>query len=244
MTDRPCGPARGSRGGARLEAGRDPDRPARRQLRYLEGHGYCERDEAGQVIAVFGTVIDITARVTAENSRAEDEARYRAMSERVLLATQAGQIGVWEWNVQTGELMWDDRMYALYGLVPGEALTAERFVACLHPDDRAEEQALARPPWRAKPYDTEFRVVHPGGEVRSIRALATVVRAPTARRPAGGRQLGRHHGPQSGTLAARQRGPGAQRDRQRPPGDRHRRRDGPDHGLEPSCRTDLRLERR
>ena len=75
-------------------------------LLYLEGHGYCERDATGRVIAVFGTVTDITARVTAEASRAEDEARYRALSERALLATKAGQIGVWEWNVQTGALTW------------------------------------------------------------------------------------------------------------------------------------------
>jgi PAS domain S-box-containing protein len=146
-------------------------------VRYLEGHGYCERDAAGQVMAVFGTVMDITARVVAEASRAKDEARYRAMSERVLLATQAGQIGVWEWNVQTGALAWDDRMYALYGLVPDEALTAERFYACVHPDDRAEEQAQARTTLAGdKSYDTEFRIVRPDGEVRYVRAQATVVR--------------------------------------------------------------------
>ncbi|CAN5297791.1 hypothetical protein BH10PSE3_BH10PSE3_30790 [soil metagenome] len=146
-------------------------------LRYLEGHGCCERNAAGQVIAVFGTVVDVTARVTAEIVRAEDEARYRAMSERVLLATQAGQIGVWEWNVQTGDLLWDDRMYALYGVAPGEAMTVDRFARQVHPDDRAAEQAGA---WAAlhggAPYDMEFRVVQTGGEVRSIRALATVVR--------------------------------------------------------------------
>ena len=147
-------------------------------LRYLEGHGCCERNAAGQVVAVFGTVVDITARVTAEIVRAEDEARYRAMSERVLLATQAGQIGVWEWNVQTGDLMWDDRMYALYGVEPGEATTVERFASRVHPDDREAEQACARAALHdGAPYDMEFRVVRPTGEVLSIRALATVVRA-------------------------------------------------------------------
>ncbi|HWW24397.1 MAG TPA: PAS domain S-box protein [Caulobacter sp.] len=147
------------------------------RLRYLEGHGNCERDQTGQVVALFGTVMDVTASVVAEASRAEDEARYRAMSERVLLATQAGQIGVWEWNVPTGALNWDDRMYALYGLVPGEALTAGRFYACVHPDDRAEEQAQARTALSGgKPYDTEFRIVRPDGAVRHVRAQATVVR--------------------------------------------------------------------
>ncbi len=146
-------------------------------LRYLEGHGCCERNAAGQVIAVFGAVIDITDKVTAELSRAEDEARYRALSERVLLATQAGQIGVWEWNVQTGAVVWDERMYALYGLERDEALTVERFTACLHPADRAPEEASTRAALAGETsYDTEFRIVRPGGEIRHVRAQATVVR--------------------------------------------------------------------
>jgi PAS domain S-box-containing protein len=146
-------------------------------IRYLEGHGYCERDEAGQVVAVFGTVVDISARVRAELSRAEDEARYRAMSERVLLATQAGQIGVWEWNIRTDVLAWDERMYALYGVPSGQDMTLDRFLACLHPEDRGAERQLARAAFETDArYDTEFRVVHPDGETLSIRALATVVR--------------------------------------------------------------------
>jgi PAS domain S-box-containing protein len=147
------------------------------ELRYLEGHGCCERNAAGQVVAVFGTVVDITARVTAEIVRAEDEARYRAMSERVLLATEAGQIGVWDLNVQTGDMVWDDRMYALYGAEPSEPMTIERFARRIHPDDRETELACLRAALEDDaPYDLEFRVVHPSGEARSIRALATVVR--------------------------------------------------------------------
>jgi PAS domain S-box-containing protein len=146
-------------------------------LRYLEGHGYCERDAAGQVIALFGAVIDITAKVMAEISRAEDEARYRAMSERVLLATEAGQIGVWEWNVATNAVTWDDRMHALYGLPAGEPLDVDRFLTCLHPADRPDEQAQQKTALAGEaPYDTEFRIVRPSGEVRYVRAQATVVR--------------------------------------------------------------------
>jgi PAS domain-containing protein len=146
------------------------------------------------VIAVFGTVMDITARVTAEASRAEDEARYRAMSERVLLATQAGQIGVWEWNVQTGALAWDDRMYALYGLVPGEALTAERFYGPRAPRrSRRTSRPWRTPPWRAK----RLRHRVQGRAPRAARCACPGAGDGRARRgrradPAGGRQLGRH----------------------------------------------------
>jgi PAS domain S-box-containing protein len=146
-------------------------------LRYLEGHGECELDASGRVTAMFGAVIDITAKVTAEISRAEDEARYRAMSERVLLATQAGQVGVWEWNIVDSSVVWDDRIYALYGQTPGEVVTLERFMACLHPADRAGEQALVTAAMAGEaPYDTEFRIVRPNGAVRHVRAQATVVR--------------------------------------------------------------------
>ncbi|WP_165186131.1 PAS domain S-box protein [Caulobacter soli] len=146
-------------------------------MRYLEGHGNCERDATGQVVAVFGAVIDITAKVTAEISRAEDEARYRAMSERVLLATQAGQIGVWEWNIEVDRLVWDERMCALYGVEACETQTAQDFLARVHPEDRDDEQRLVRAALAGEAaYDTEFRIVRPGGEVRSIRALATLVR--------------------------------------------------------------------
>ncbi|WP_426012413.1 PAS domain S-box protein [Caulobacter sp. DWR2-3-1b2] len=145
--------------------------------RYLEGHGYCERDAAGAVVAVFGTMMDITDRVMADAVRAEGEARYRAMSERVLLATQAGQIGIWERNLQTDALVWDDKMHALYGVEPGEDLTFERFAAALHPEDRQDQLIAAQAAVdNDAPFNTEFRVVRPDGEVRSIRALATVVR--------------------------------------------------------------------
>ncbi|MBO9707616.1 MAG: PAS domain S-box protein [Caulobacter sp.] len=148
------------------------------ELRYLEGHGYCERNPAGAVVAVFGTVVDITTRVRAEITRTENEARYHALSERALLAARAGQIGVWEWNVRTDELAWDERMYALYGVESGTPMSSTTFGACLHPEDRAVERRQARAAIDGDaPYDTEFRVVHPNGEVRAVRALATLVRA-------------------------------------------------------------------
>jgi PAS domain S-box-containing protein len=148
------------------------------QARIVQSKAGCEFDAAGAVINVFGTVVDITARVEAEAARAEDEARYHAMSDRVLLATQAGQIGIWERNIVTNALTWDDRMYALYGLERGEALTAERFTGCIHPDDRASALASVRATLQqGAPFDTEFRIIRPDGETRSIRAQATLVRA-------------------------------------------------------------------
>ena len=147
------------------------------ETRIAQSKAGCEFDERGEVVALIGLFQDVTEQVTSLDSLTASEARYRAMSERVLLATQAGQIGIWEWNILTDALVWDDRMCALYGVEPGVDLTFEQFAAALHPDDREIQLIAARAAVNnGAPFNTEFRVVHPNGEVRSIRALATVVR--------------------------------------------------------------------
>ena len=65
------------------------------------------------------------------------EARQR-LTERLELATRAAQIGIWDWDIPNNQLVWDDRMYALYGISPGEFGGAyEAWLNGVHPDDRA-----------------------------------------------------------------------------------------------------------
>lgn len=99
-------------------------------------------------------------------------------TERLNLAVNSAHIGIWELDVINNRLIWDERMYELYGLSPenfGHAY--EAWQAGLHPDDlergaREVELALAG----EKDFDTEFRVVTPEGEVRHIRAFANITR--------------------------------------------------------------------
>ena len=61
---------------------------------------------------MYGTVMEI-----AERKRAD--AALRTLTERLQLATEAGGIGVWEWDMVANRLTWDERMYRLYGQTPG-----------------------------------------------------------------------------------------------------------------------------
>ncbi|CAN5357461.1 hypothetical protein BH10PSE4_BH10PSE4_37800 [soil metagenome] len=147
------------------------------ETRVVQSKAGCEFDEHGEVVALMGLFQDVTEQVTSLDNLTASEARARAMSERVLLATEAGQIGIWEWDILTDALVWDDRMCALYGIEPSVDLRFERFVAALHPDDREAQLITASAAIHdGAPFNTEFRVIHPNGESRSIRALATVVR--------------------------------------------------------------------
>lgn len=76
--------------------------------------------------------------------RAESTRRERVLMEertRLSLATEAASIGIWEWNTVTNEIIWDDRMYALYGAPPGSRITYEIWKSYTHPDDLPKHEA-------------------------------------------------------------------------------------------------------
>ncbi|MDQ4136577.1 MAG: PAS domain-containing protein, partial [Pseudomonadota bacterium] len=52
-------------------------------------------------------------------------------------------LGTWDFDPATGNLAWDARCRALFGVPRGAPVTYETFVAALHPDDRAEVLAAA-----------------------------------------------------------------------------------------------------
>jgi PAS domain S-box-containing protein len=129
------------------------------------------RDVDGQIIGTFGISRDITAR-------RQMEATLQDTNDRFLLAAGSVGMGVWEYDLAAGSLVWDDRMYELYGRSPsgGEApytLWSEN----LHPDDRARsESELQAAIEGSRPFDTTFRVRLPDGTVRHLKAAAQVVR--------------------------------------------------------------------
>ena len=65
------------------------------------------------------------------------EARERDHEQRLRLALDAGRMGVWDWNISTGDLNWSDSLEPLHGLSPGAfGGTFEHFQQLIHPDDR------------------------------------------------------------------------------------------------------------
>lgn len=110
----------------------------------------------------------ITERNAAERRRAEDFTRLAASEQRLRLALEAGQMGVWDWNISTGLVRWSENLEALHGLAAGTFDGKfETFQGLVHPDDRAlVTEAIARALELGAGYDIEFRIMHPGGGVR------------------------------------------------------------------------------
>ncbi len=133
--------------------------------------GRGERDADDVVTALVGIFQDIT-------EQKENERERERLIERVALATQAGKVGIWEWDVNAETMTWDAHVFALYGLDPQAARPAfGTWKGALHPEDRARVMQLLYTALAGREhFDTEFRIVWPNGEVHAIRAQATTVR--------------------------------------------------------------------
>ncbi len=123
-----------------------------------------------------GIIRDITERKQAEES-------LRQITDRLSLATRAGGVGIWDYDVANNRLVWDEQMFRLYGITPEQFGGAyEAWQARLHPEDRQRSNEEIQRALRGdKDFNTEFRVVWPDGTTRSIRALAIVRREPSGR---------------------------------------------------------------
>ena len=121
----------------------------------------------------------------AEDHVRQSEARYRLQAEnlreaneRVLLATDSGGIGLWEWDVSQNTMHWDAWMYRLRGVKePDKQPLHNTWLEFVHPQDRMRvEQAVRDALDGVRPYDCEFRVVWPDATVHHIHACGQVKR--------------------------------------------------------------------
>ncbi|WP_343057038.1 bifunctional diguanylate cyclase/phosphodiesterase [Chthonobacter rhizosphaerae] len=107
---------------------------------------------------------------------AQRRAELEKLSNRLELALDASKVGVWEMDIATKDLVWDDRMHELYD-VPrtGEPISESTWSERLHPDDMSAALADFDNAIRTRQrYFSEFRVLLPGDVVRTIRTVGAV----------------------------------------------------------------------
>lgn len=129
---------------------------------WIESRGaVVEYGPDGKPSRIAGTDTEITERKEAEE-------RLAQMSRRLELALDVSRIGVFEANLQTNEVRWDDRMIEMYGLTEEpDATTWER---ALHPQDQGKAKAMVEHGLlHNRDFANEFRIIRGDGEIRHIR---------------------------------------------------------------------------
>jgi signal transduction histidine kinase len=109
------------------------------------------------------------------------DSRYVAMhasEERLQIASSAAAIGIWDWNVLTGDVVWDEQMFRLHGMEGGRGgLAMDHWFRMLHPDDALPVQALLDQALQGSgEFDAEFRIVWADASVHHIKGDAMVFR--------------------------------------------------------------------
>ncbi len=135
---------------------------------------------AGLILTLLSTgLVGLMANrpmVLERQVRERTDALYRS-EDRFDMAASAAGIGVWELNLDSGELIWDARMCRLYGIVPEDFRgTYEEWEQRVHPDDlnsAVSDYIDARN--GISPYDSSFRIVRSDGGMRHIKSCAKTV---------------------------------------------------------------------
>jgi PAS domain S-box-containing protein len=116
--------------------------------------------------AVGGIVLfteDITSQLAAQAAIEASEARLR-------LALEAAQMGTFDWEIPSGQIVWSRWHEELWGYRPGEFDgTWAGFTSRVHPGDLTRVEAeVARCRAHRIPYSLEFRVIQPDGSTRWV----------------------------------------------------------------------------
>ncbi len=142
-------------------------------IKYLQVIGRPSTHE-GCATEFVGAVTDITNHRRAEESLRKSEA-YLADAQKL------SQTGSWAWSPEVGIKYWSEECYRVQGFDPRDGLPRfEELFQRIHPDDQPKLKELMERIVREKiEFETDFRLVHPGGAVRDIHTTGHPVLSPT-----------------------------------------------------------------
>ncbi len=120
--------------------------------------------------ALVGNFRNITDKKNAEEKLKENEARLN-------LALEAGEIGVWDWDVTTNKIKWTDKVYEIHEIdknnFDGELVSYTARI--YHEDKNRVEKAIEEALQNKKPYNIEFRIITATGKLKWVFTSAKVL---------------------------------------------------------------------
>src|SRR5882762_6217784 len=143
------------------------------RVKHVHALAHATQDAFGNHEFV-GAVTDITEQRRAEESLRESES-YLAEAQKL------SQTGSWAWSPDTDVRYWSEECYRVQGFDPRDGLPRfEELFQRIHPDDQPRiKELMQREVCEKIEFETDYRLVHPGGAVRDIHSTSHPVFSPS-----------------------------------------------------------------
>ncbi|MEH2301200.1 MAG: PAS domain S-box protein [Nostoc sp.] len=143
------------------------------QIKVVE-YGIKSHLQQGISTAFMPTDVAVTLQQLQQEivQRQQVEVSLRETEERLRLALDASQMGLWDWNIVTNQVIWSENHEVLFGLLPGSFEgTYEAFLKCVYREDRQSVmQVIAQALIQKTDYNNEYRIVRLDQSVHWISA--------------------------------------------------------------------------
>ncbi|MEP6958097.1 MAG: PAS domain S-box protein, partial [Nitrospirota bacterium] len=146
-------------------------RTNRGDYRWIRGRGQAMWDKQGEVRRMSGSCQDITDQKWVEE-------KLRLSEERQELALSGANLGLWDWDVSSGNAVLDARWCSMIGYALDELEPhVNTWLSLLHPEDAPTIQAILESHLKNETpdYHVEFRLRHKAGHWTWILARGRVV---------------------------------------------------------------------
>jgi len=132
----------------------------------------------GKVLRAWGTQRDISELKNTENALRDSEGR-------LALALESSKMGIWDYDLASGKVIWSPELEKLFGLKPGEFQGGyEEYVSLIHPEDRIGLQKTINDALKSgKQYQVEHRAVWPDGSLHWILGMGRAYYDPKTKKP-------------------------------------------------------------
>ena len=86
---------------------------------WISNHMSVTKDKDGKVLFRYGNIRDITELKRSEEALKNANIELKLSQNKLNIALDNGNIGIWEWNLKTNEMIWDERMERMFRIDPG-----------------------------------------------------------------------------------------------------------------------------
>jgi PAS domain S-box-containing protein len=141
------------------------------EYRWLSNHSTVIKDNKGKPLYRDGNIRDITDSLKTED-------RLKRSLDKLNIALESGNIGTWEWNLNTGIFFIDERCEKILGLTPETfGKTYEAFEDCVHDEDLGHlRNAINQTRKLGLPLETVFRTKAVKDDYHYISTKALVIK--------------------------------------------------------------------